>query len=415
MPLPYRPLFRYGENVAVFLDLPITPWVRHTGVIGGDIEADSGARAAYVVRRDEFITFSLRFWEREWPYVQLLIDYAQAGNLIVWYPDREDLNTPFPCYLEAPAVGSPYSPTPDGQYPRVLMLEITLARGSWPLPSWNSVDETPPAGPTGWVIHYFTHGGIFTVLAGSGNAEILIVGAGGSGGSVDGSGVGAGGGGAGGVIHRPAEFISAGVYDVAVGTGASGPHVDHTLGGGGLGVAPGNDGGDSSFGDFLAKGGGGGGGGINVPNDQPARKGRDGASGGGGASSHDPFNTAPDNHDGGTALYGPQGSDGGGGVDDEDSVGGGGGGAGGSGSLGTGGAGALFDIASPDGTMAEYAHGGAAVGSTPVNATGYGQGGQGGRGAFGIGGSGGGGVVIVKYPIESGIVATGGIRVEYPT
>lgn len=416
MPLPFRPLFRYGENVSVFLDLPITPWTRSTAAVGGDIEADSGARAAFIVRRDEFLTFSLRFFEDEWPYVQFLIDYAQTGQSIVWYPDQEDLGTSFACYLESPAVGGLYQPTPDASYPRVFQLEITLVKASpWTLPVWpGDPDAPPPSVPTGWVIHYYTAGNsTFTVLAGSAIAEVLIVGAGGSGGSVDGTGVGAGGGGAGGVRHFPAMVLGPGTYPTAVGTGAASNHAEHMIG---IGVADGSNGGESSFGDYAAQGGGGGGAGrVTGPHD-PSRNGHDGASGGGGASSYDPFNDAADNNFGGSAIYGSQGTDGGPGIDQDDAspLGGGGGGAGGAGSHGVAGPGLPFGTGSPTGTTEVYGVGGSAKRGDANLADGYGGGGGGGGGHFCDGASGNGGIVIVKYPLESGMIAIGGIRVEFP-
>jgi hypothetical protein len=418
MPLPYRSMFQYGENIVLALTLPITPWLRHTGAVGGDIEADSGVRAAYVVRRDEFLTFTLRFFEDEWPDVQFLLDYGQTGQLIVWYPDQDHLDLQFACYLEAPAIGTPYAVTPDGEYPRVFLQEITLVRSTWNLPPWNNPDAVPPpAGPTGWVIHYFTYGNtIFTVLAGSGLAEVLIVGGGGSGGSVDGTGCGAGGGGAGGLIHDPALFLSAGVYPVQAGTGAQSNHADHTLGGGGFGVIPGNNGGESFFGDIAAQGGGGGGAGA--PQAGVAdldRRGKNGGSGGGGASSYDYFDPPPGNNNGGQGIP-PQGNDGGAGLNvNSNSQGGGGGGAGGTGALGTGGTGRLFDLAGVDGALTMYAQGGTARMGMPDPAVGYGGGGGGGHATDADGTTGNSGIVIVKYPIESGIIAVGGVRVEYLT
>jgi hypothetical protein len=409
MSLPYRPLFRYGENLSLALELPVTPWVRHTTVVGGDIEADSGARAAYVVRRDELLTFTLRFYEEEWPFVQFLIDYGQSGQLLVWYPDRDDLSVQFTCYLESPSIDGSYQPTPDGEYPRAFLLEITLARGTWPLPPWNTDDVVVPDVPEGWIIHFFTINDVFTVFAGFGYAEILIVGGGASGGSVDGTGVGAGGGGAGGIVHKPLEAIGPGAYNVYVASGASSNHADHMIG---IGAVQGNDGGESSFGPYAAQGGGGGG--AVVPT-YPMRQGRDGASGGGGASSDGDFIVPPSNNwEGGHAVHGSQGNDGGPGTQAHDTVGGGGGGAGSAGSLGSGGQGALYSTASPVGTPTMYSIGGRANMGLAASASGYGGGGGGGHAPFADGAAGNGGLVVVKYRMETGIVATGGIRVEYP-
>ncbi len=52
--LPNVPRFVYGEDTDQVLELsiPATPWEYAIQAIGGDIEADSGMRAAFVLRRD---------------------------------------------------------------------------------------------------------------------------------------------------------------------------------------------------------------------------------------------------------------------------------------------------------------------------------------------------------------------------
>ena len=94
-----------------------------------------------------------------------------------------------------------------------------------------------------WV-HTFTESGTLEVTQG-GTLEILVVGGGGGGGSRNASG---GGGGGGGVIYRESYSVEPGSYAVTVGAGGSGGVSDW-----------GNNGGDSSIMDLVAKGGGGGG------------------------------------------------------------------------------------------------------------------------------------------------------------
>ena len=127
-----------------------------------------------------------------------------------------------------------------------------------------------PSGSTaerpGFVVQMFTATGpgTFTVPTGVSSVDVLIVAGGGSG-----SGIGGGGGG-GGVVYRPALPVTpGGTIAYAVGAGAAS--------GGGY-SAPGNDGGNSTFGSLTAIGGGGAGG-WNSAN------GRAGGSGGGGGGS----------------------------------------------------------------------------------------------------------------------------------
>ena len=57
MTLPYCPRFIYGPaNTILDLRLPTTPWDKILVGVGGDIEADSLARASYFIRREELLT-----------------------------------------------------------------------------------------------------------------------------------------------------------------------------------------------------------------------------------------------------------------------------------------------------------------------------------------------------------------------
>ena len=97
----------------------------------------------------------------------------------------------------------------------------------------------------GFTTHVFTTSGTFTVTAGSGIAEVLVV-AGGGGGGWD---VG-GGGGAGGCLYTTGVALSAGTYTVTVGGGGTGATSGSGTAGGGS---------NSSFPSYTAIGGGGGG------------------------------------------------------------------------------------------------------------------------------------------------------------
>lgn len=235
----------------------------------------------------------------------------------------------------------------------------------------------------------------------------LVVAGGGGGG-----GAGSGGGG-GGVVYDESVSISTTSYSVTVGGG----------GAGGVGAAAGTQGGNSVFAGITATGGGRGathGGGA----------GGAGGSGGGGAIMSSGGATA--------GGVGSQGFNGGTGPVDAGWVGmsGGGGGAGGAGQNGAngtndggnGGPGALYNIT---GGNLYYAAGGGAGeingtkigtggsgigGSGVINAAGTagdantGAGGGGGsyNGSYFNGGAGGSGVVVIAYPNNGSITATGG-------
>lgn len=254
-------------------------------------------------------------------------------------------------------------------------------------------------------VHIFDNSGDFEVLQGSEPVRRLLVGGGGSGGSINGSGVSTGGGGAGGVldldeVDRPAD-LDVGVYPVVVGAGGVSPDTTHSA-----------DGGNSTFNGDTAIGGGGGGG--------ATRNGRAGGSGGGAGNG----NGAGELGGAGTAG---QGTAGGNATSVANGGGGGGGGAsqaGGAGTLATGGKGGDGVVSDITGANVTYAGGGGGAvpvdpfgplgGTTPgaggagggaagntnavagQNATGYGSGGGGTRGAN-KGGNGSKGRVVIRY------------------
>ena len=239
---------------------------------------------------------------------------------------------------------------------------------------------TQPGGD--YKAHYFTTSGSFVVSSlGSGEVDILVVGAGG-GGSAGGPGGSGGGGGAGAVIYESGYILPAsGTYPITIGNGGSG------------GPAPsgsGSVGGDTSFSSptaaiFTAAGGGYGSFGGN--------NGSDGGSGGGGGrpsgsgGSANGSSTKP----GDATLYGTNGS----GPPTQPGYAGGGGGAGqAGGGPGNGGGGDGVQINIVPYTTFEPGDG--RVGSpipAPIGANGYYWGGggsgpnQGIRGGYGGGGS----------------------------
>ncbi|HEY8886649.1 MAG TPA: hypothetical protein VIM31_04095 [Candidatus Microsaccharimonas sp.] len=240
--------------------------------------------------------------------------------------------------------------------------------------------------------------------------KALVIGGGGSGGGT------AGGGGAGGYLYSDSVAVTATTYPITVGAGGAA---------GGNSAANGNTGGNSIFSSLTAIGGGYGG-------THGANAGGPGGSGGGGGMSSS--GTAGAGGAGGAAS---QGNAGGQGSSVAGWVGnnGGGGGAGGAGGIGgnspgtaAGGAGVVSSIT---GSAVTYAAGGGggevigsyvgtggsgiggsgqvdSVGTAGVANTGSGGGGGSYNGTYWSGGAGGSGVVVLSYPVNSGIVATGG-------
>ncbi len=257
----------------------------------------------------------------------------------------------------------------------------------------------------GYTVVTLTAGsGTWTVPDGVSKLEVLVVGGGGGGGASTGfSNAGGGGGGAGGLVHVPEYPVTAG-SGISYAVGAGG-----TAGSGGN--IPGNNGGNSVFGDLTALGGGGGSGGNMV--------GKSGGSGGGSRINTVVGGTGQQPSQAGLSGQYGFGRNGGAVNDAAGSPAGGGGGAGAAGAGTAGGAGKSVTITGSAVTYAGGGGGGGAQTSTP-GAGGSGGGGGGGNngtaptaGTPNTGGGGGGGnnsragagggsgVVIIAYQIEN--------------
>lgn len=125
MTLPWLPRFVYAATDTT-LSLPVRPWDFLENVVGGEAEAASNVRAAFVVRRDQQLALPLRFFEEEWPLVRALIEYGQTGLPIEWFPDASDTAVSFDIYLDAPEVGDQFTAEPDGEYPQALYLTLVV-------------------------------------------------------------------------------------------------------------------------------------------------------------------------------------------------------------------------------------------------------------------------------------------------
>ncbi|MDI6401265.1 invasin domain 3-containing protein [Balneolaceae bacterium ANBcel3] len=262
-----------------------------------------------------------------------------------------------------------------------------------------------------YVIESFDEPGAydFSFPDGVTEAEILVVGGGGSGGtSLEFVDAGAGGGGAGGLIHQTISVTPGENYLVQTGAGGIAPTEDNT---------PGQNGENSRFGTMIALGGGGGIGGGPAGGDG---FGSDGGSGGGGRGDPGGAGLQPGSESGGFGNRGGN-SDGA----PTGAPAGGGGGAGSAGGDvsgfsgeqgGQGGAGRELAITGQSIFYAGGGGGGTAQDRNPPGEGGIGGGGTGGNdniaptpGVHGLGGGGGGGnnsrpgadggsgIVIVRY------------------
>ena len=244
-----------------------------------------------------------------------------------------------------------------------------------------------------YTVHTFTSSGSLVVASGSGNVEYLVIGGGGGGGGYR-SGVSYGwGGGAGGYrTNKPGETpggpspspespfpVSAGTYEVVIGSGGAGRS----------GPNPGYAGGHSRFDTITSQGGGGGGG-----------AGGDGAPGGSGGGDAGLGNRGDGTDQSNIVVVPPQGYPGG----PTSGSGGGAGGAGTNGQNQSGGAGLSSNITGSSVTRAVGGNGstsGPQPNPAPSASANTGSGGTGGGhdGAPGdyTGGTGGSGIVIVRY------------------
>lgn len=142
--LPDCPRFVFGVSGDLSLSLPSMPRDYTLATVGGDIEADSGVRAAFIVRRDELWTFTVRFFESEWPALQAFIVFAQTGALFTYYPDALDPSVSYSMRLLEPAIGKTYAAAPDPNYPVVQLLSLTVITRAVPAPP--ETGEDLPAG-----------------------------------------------------------------------------------------------------------------------------------------------------------------------------------------------------------------------------------------------------------------------------
>lgn len=106
--------------------ISVKSWTPSDRTVGGARIAASGTPASYVVRRDALLEITIRFYESEWASVANLVAWGQGSNVITWAPEASDPGTTVDVYLDAPTAGDTFTPSRDGNFPRVLELAIVL-------------------------------------------------------------------------------------------------------------------------------------------------------------------------------------------------------------------------------------------------------------------------------------------------
>lgn len=133
---PMRSRFTFGAADWT-TSLTSRPWTPVDETVGGRRISAAGIPATYVVQREVLVELPLRIEEDDWENLLALVAYGQTGQSFRWYPDSaltdEDYDSAL-VYLQSPAPGERFSPSRDGQYPRMFEATITLRGVSSSLP-----------------------------------------------------------------------------------------------------------------------------------------------------------------------------------------------------------------------------------------------------------------------------------------
>ena len=95
-----------GSQTTWTLTFPARPWTKRRGTsAGGSRTAASGTPAGYVVRKDQILSLPLRLFEHEIDDLDAMLDWAEIGQLVRWFPDSNDAALFFDCYIDSPTAG----------------------------------------------------------------------------------------------------------------------------------------------------------------------------------------------------------------------------------------------------------------------------------------------------------------------
>src|SRR5688500_20403631 len=93
---------RFAYDVTDFtVELSVRPWNYRVPTVGGSRKSATGVPASYVVRREDILAVTLRFYEWEWLDVRAVVVWAQAAEVIEWFPSADEVES-HDVYLESP-------------------------------------------------------------------------------------------------------------------------------------------------------------------------------------------------------------------------------------------------------------------------------------------------------------------------
>lgn len=145
--MKWRPRFAIASHGIDFAPMfPQGVFAEPIDTVGGTLEAGSGAVASFVVRRDHWLTVPVRVDETEVAEFFAFLRAAQSGGAIVWTPDRDVPGVTFAVRLAAPTGADDVTPEPDGSFPAVGVVTLTLRKAdgsAWDLDYFDGHGGTP--------------------------------------------------------------------------------------------------------------------------------------------------------------------------------------------------------------------------------------------------------------------------------
>lgn len=128
--MQWLPRFTFGpaDDLEVWEpQLPVGLWQHSVPTVGTTRKTGTGLPGSTFGQRQQQLVVPVRFFEEEQPQFRRLIEWGQTKAPFLWLPDRnvvglEELTV----ILSAPRVGDLVTPEPDGEYPRLLSVNLTF-------------------------------------------------------------------------------------------------------------------------------------------------------------------------------------------------------------------------------------------------------------------------------------------------
>lgn len=120
--------FTFGEGPEVWLPrLPVGLWQHSVPTVGVRRKTATGLPGVTFGQRQHQLVVPVRFYEDEAPVVRRLIEWGQSKATFLWWPDRSVIGSEeLTVILAAPRVADLVTFEPDGQYPRVSVVNLTF-------------------------------------------------------------------------------------------------------------------------------------------------------------------------------------------------------------------------------------------------------------------------------------------------